>query len=266
MKWSDDGIVLAITPFSEDQARLSLLTRTNGRQSGLFRISRRQAVLQLGDFVAATWNARLSEHLGRFQVERLDSPAPRMFQDSWRLWLLQNACGVMSILPERHSYSLIFEELRSFTRELTTLNDHIAFANMTLLEKLILAELGFGIDLSECCVTQQRANLTFISPKTGRAVSTEAAAPYRDKLLPLPAFWLGADWLDGEHATLNSAITPAANAATSLMHNPAWGEISNAFRVTHYFWQKWLFDDKQTFPAVRTSILGYCRKKYDALS
>ena len=186
MKWSDDGIVLAITPLSEDQARLSLLTHTNGRQSGLFRISRRQVILQLGDLVTATWTARLSEHLGRFQVERLDSPAPRMFQDSWRLWLLQNACGLMSMLPERHSYALIFEALRTFIRELTTLNDYSAFANMTLLEKLILAELGFGIDFSECCVTQQRTNLTFISPKTARAVSTAAAVIFTDQVATAP--------------------------------------------------------------------------------
>ena len=243
MKWSDEGIVLAITPFSEDQARLSLLTHTNGRQSGLFRLSKRHAILQLGDLVAATWNARLSEHLGRFQIEQLDSPAPRMFGDSWRLWLLQNACGLMATLPERHPYPVIFDELRAALQSLTTASDQMAFAHMTWFEKLILAELGFGIDLSECCVTQTREDLTFISPKTGRAVSTGAAAPYREKLLPLPAFWLEADGFraDGSGA--------------------GWSEITQAFTATHYFWQKWLFDDKHTFPPVRASIMKYCQKK-----
>ncbi len=240
MKWTDEGIIIAITPFSEDQARLSLLTRTNGRQSGLYRLSKRQPVLQLGDFVSATWNARLSEHLGRFQIERTDSFAPRMFNDAWRLWLLQNACGLMSALPDRHCYLIIFEELRDFVQKITIDADHAAFMHMTLFEKLILAELGFGIDLSECCVTQTREGLTFISPKTGRAVSAEAATPYIDKLLPLPAFWLGED-----------ISTPS----------PAWDEILNAFHVTHYFWQKWLFDNNHTFPAVRTSIVEHCKKK-----
>ncbi|MES2607748.1 MAG: DNA repair protein RecO [Pseudomonadota bacterium] len=240
MKWADEGIVIAITPFSEDQARLSLHTRTSGRQSGLFRLSKRQPTLQLGDFVSATWNARLSEHLGRFQIERLESFAPRMFYDAWRLWLLQNACGLMATLPDRHPYPVIFEELLSFIKELTTSADHMAFMRMTLFEKEILAELGFGIDLSECCVTQERCNLAFISPKTGRAVSAEAAAPYVDKLLPLPAFWLKKD---------------------PSKENPAWTEVSNAFHVNHYFWQKWLFNDKQTFPSVRASIIEYCQKK-----
>jgi DNA repair protein RecO (recombination protein O) len=245
MKWSDEGITLAITPFSEDQARLSLLTRTSGRQSGLFRLSKRQSILQLGDFVSAAWNARLSEHLGRFQIERLDSPAPRMFHDSWRLWLLQNACGLMAYLPERHPYPILFDEMLSFTQTLTTSNDYTAFATMTLLEKLILAELGFGIDLSMCCVTQERKNLTYISPKTGRAVSAGAAAPYVNKLLPLPVFWLN-DNLS------NSNLTDS---------NSTWDEISKAFQVTHYFWQKWLFEAKHTFPTVRTSIAEYCEKR-----
>ncbi|MGB9152224.1 MAG: DNA repair protein RecO C-terminal domain-containing protein, partial [Alphaproteobacteria bacterium] len=34
-------------------------------------------------------------------------------------------------------------------------------------------------------------NLAYISPRTGRAVSREAGAPYHDKLFPLPAFLLG---------------------------------------------------------------------------
>lgn len=240
MKWADEGIVIAITPFSEDQARLSLLTRANGRQAGLFRLSKRQATLQLGDFTSANWNARLTEHLGRFQIERLDSFAPRLFQDAWRLWLLQNACGLMAILPDRHPYPTLFEELLSFLQNLSEATDHSAFTQMNLFEKLILAELGFGIDLSICCVTETQENLTYISPKTGRAVSTDAAAPYVDKLLPLPSFWL--------HDNLTG-------------HTSTWDEILSAFRVTDYFWQKWLFTEKQTFPSVRTAIMKYCQKK-----
>jgi DNA repair protein RecO (recombination protein O) len=241
MKWTDEGIVLAIAPFSEDQLRLSLLTINHGRQTGLFKQSKRLAVLQIGDFVSATWNARLSEHLGRFQIERTDSPAPRMFGDSWRLWLLQNACGLMPTLPERHPYPLIFNELQMFIERLTTNSVDIAFTCMTLLEKCILSELGFGIDLSECCVTQSQQDLTYISPKTGRAVSQKAAEPYKDKLLPLPVCWL------------NSTAIPSEELK--------WKDITNAFQVTQHFWHKWLFDDKHTFPPVRGSIMRYCERK-----
>ncbi|MDP3371401.1 MAG: DNA repair protein RecO [Candidatus Paracaedibacteraceae bacterium] len=239
MKWTDEGIVIGITTFAEDQTRLTLLTAQSGRQSGLFKLSKKQPTLQLGDRVSATWNARLSEHLGRFQIERLSSPAPRMFQDPWRLWLLQNTCSLLAILPDRHPYPTLFEEASLFFHALVSTDNQISFAYMTLLEKRILADLGFGIDLSECCVTHIQSDLTFISPKTGRAVSTIAAQPYLDKLLPLPSFWLDED-LASETLT--------------------WHDISAAFTVTGYFWQKWLFNDKQTFPSVRTSIIEYCKK------
>ena len=58
-------------------------------------------------------------------------------------------------------------------------------------ELALLAELGFGLDLGACAVTGTTEGLVWVSPKTGRAVSREAGAPYADKLLPLPAF-LGA--------------------------------------------------------------------------
>lgn len=240
MKWTDEGIVIGITAFAEDQTRLSLLTAESGRQSGLFRLSKKQPTLQLGDRVSATWNARLSEHLGRFQIDRLSSPAPRMFQDPWRLWLLQNTCSLLAILPDRHPYPIIFEEASLFFHTLTSAKNKTCFAYMTLLEKRILADLGFGIDLSECCVTQTQNELTFISPKTGRAVSTKAAEPYRDKLLPLPSFWL------------DENLTP---------ETLTWHDISTAFNATSYFLQKWLFNEKQIFPSVRTSIVEYCKNQ-----
>ena len=55
-------------------------------------------------------------------------------------------------------------------------------------ECALLGHLGYGLDLTRCAATGATANLTHVSPRTGRAVSAEAAAPYRDKLLPLPPF------------------------------------------------------------------------------
>ena len=39
-------------------------------------------------------------------------------------------------------------------------------------------------------------DLVYVSPKTGRAVSREAGAPYKDRLLALPAFLRGEGDLD----------------------------------------------------------------------
>jgi DNA repair protein RecO (recombination protein O) len=53
---------------------------------------------------------------------------------------------------------------------------------------MLLEDLGFGLDLTQCAVTGVQDNLSFVSPKTGRAVSDGAAEPYRDRLLKLPRF------------------------------------------------------------------------------
>jgi len=52
----------------------------------------------------------------------------------------------------------------------------------------LLAALGFGLDLSACAATGVNDDLAYVSPRSGRAVSRSAGAPYHDKLLPLPGF------------------------------------------------------------------------------
>jgi DNA repair protein RecO (recombination protein O) len=53
-------------------------------------------------------------------------------------------------------------------------------------ERILLEIMGFGLSLDYCVVTGDTTDLTYISPKSGRAVSTAAAQPYKHKLLPLP--------------------------------------------------------------------------------
>src|SRR3954447_14894226 len=55
-------------------------------------------------------------------------------------------------------------------------------------ELLLLAELGFGLDLDRCAVTGGNDDLVAVSPKSGRAVSAAEAKPCAGKLLPLPRF------------------------------------------------------------------------------
>jgi DNA repair protein RecO (recombination protein O) len=66
-------------------------------------------------------------------------------------------------------------------------------------ELLLLAELGFGLDLESCAVTGTKEDLVAVSPKSGRSISAAEAAPFAGKLLALPAFLLRsgpASWAD----------------------------------------------------------------------
>ena len=55
-------------------------------------------------------------------------------------------------------------------------------------ELLLLAELGFGLDLDRCAVSGANDDLVAVSPRSGRAVSAAEAEPYAGRLLPLPKF------------------------------------------------------------------------------
>ena len=60
-------------------------------------------------------------------------------------------------------------------------------------ELLLLAELGFGLNLDECVATGSADDLAFVSPRSGGAVSAAAAAGYENRLFRLPPFLRGHD-------------------------------------------------------------------------
>ena len=63
-----------------------------------------------------------------------------------------------------------------------------AAPSMVHFEMQLLAELGFGLDLSSCAASGAETDLIYVSPKSGRAVSRQAGEPWKDKLLVLPEF------------------------------------------------------------------------------
>jgi DNA repair protein RecO (recombination protein O) len=67
----------------------------------------------------------------------------------------------------------------------------LAGAVIVRFELTMLAELGFGLDLERCAATGTVADLVYVSPKTGRAVSRQAGCDWHDRLLALPAFLAG---------------------------------------------------------------------------
>jgi DNA repair protein RecO (recombination protein O) len=85
-------------------------------------------------------------------------------------------------------------------------------------------------------VTGARDNLVYVSPKSGRAVSAEAGAPWRDRLLPLPAFLLSGAGLEAR---------------------PASEALDDAFRLTGFFLLRDLFAPRgEALPDSRRAFLA----------
>ena len=189
MDWSDEGIVLSTRALGEANAIVELLTRGHGRHLGLVRGGRSRRVrptLQPGNVVSVTWRARLSEHLGSFTIELSEAHAALILDDERALSALGSLASLAKLLPERDSHPQLYltalQILRAF--------DDAALWPALLVhwEMMLLQDLGFGIDLSECAATGSDADLAYVSPRSGRAVSREAGAPYGGRLLALPRF------------------------------------------------------------------------------
>lgn len=206
MEWSDEGIVLAARRHGESSVIVTLLTRSHGRHAGMVRGGagkRARGLYEPGNRVLATWRGRLSEHLGHYLCELLEPYAAALLDDPLRLAALSAAAAVAeAALPEREPHPAIYERLRSLLDRLATgapafppvggdgAGVPVADWQMEYVrwELALLADLGFGLDLTACAVTGVTEDLAFVSPRSGRAVSAGAAAPYAERLLRLPAF------------------------------------------------------------------------------
>jgi len=176
MQWTDDGIVLGV--------------KRHGETSGGFS-SRLKPVLQLGNSLSATWRARLDEHLGNYAVEGLHLRASNFFASSHAVYGVSHLAALMRLLPERDPHGALYDALDAI---LDRLDDAGAAAPMVArFELRLLAELGFGLDLTQCAATGASDDLIYVSPKSGRAVSRAAGEPWADKMLRLPAFLREAD-------------------------------------------------------------------------
>lgn len=189
MEWRDEGIILGTRKHGETSAILEVMTRAHGRHLGLVRggrSRRMQPVLQPGNRVDLVWWARLDEHLGSFQVEALELNAARLFDSACAVYGLQTLAAHLRLLPERDAHAGLYDTLCLMLEALDT--PSAAGELIVRFELLVLEELGFGLDLTQCAATGQLNDLVFVSPKSGRAVSREAGAPWATKMLTLPAF------------------------------------------------------------------------------
>lgn len=193
MEWRDQGILLSHRRHGETAAIIEVFTPLQGRCAGVVRggASRRMApVLQPGAQVDVTWRARLEDHIGTFTVEPVRSRTGAL-ADRLALAGLNAVCALLLFaLPERAAHAPLYARSETLL-DLLERSDiwPLAYLNW---EMALLEEMGFGLDLSRCAVLGEKANdLSYVSPRSGRAVSRAGAGDWAGRLLPLPPCLLG---------------------------------------------------------------------------
>lgn len=239
MEWRAQGFVIAVRAFGETSAICDVFTRDHGRYGGLVRggsSRKNRPVLQIGNRIDGHWRARLSEHLGTLTVE-LDEPYASLYLNSpLELAAVTTLCGWLRLVPERQAYPRLYDTAQAV---LSHMSDRTVWpALLVRFEMAFLEDMGFGLDLSSCAATGSTTDLNYISPRSGRVVSTDAAAPYLDKVFPLPAF-------------LRDAT-----------QEPADGDIAAGFELMgHFINRRVLEPSGQSFPASRTRLIAQFARK-----
>lgn len=232
----DNGFILSASKFSEHDAIVSIFTREHGMVRGVFKgaqSKKNRALLEPGNLVQLAGSARLEEHLYKLTLESIISYPALVLSQRAKLAALSSICSLLhACLAERDPHPELFHPTHLFFELLSQENtlDSWMLAYIQL-ELLLLEATGFGLDLSQCAATGQANDLRYVSPKSGRAVSAHAGAPYHEKLLPL------------------SPTLLAAPHASSPQH------LRDGLRVTGHFLHHWLFESLgRNMPEIREQL------------
>lgn len=224
MRIEGPAIVCAVRPHGEHGAVVRALTPADGIQAGYVRGARSRRlrpILLPGNLVQAEFRSRTEEQLPHLGVELIVSRAPLLVEALPAAAIEWVTALTAATLPEGLPYPRLFETLDGVLSAIEAAPSAKGWATaLVRYELLILSELGFGLDLSECAATGADEDLAYVSPKSGRAVSSAGAGEYRDRLLPLPPF---------------------------LLHGgeASWEEIQQGLRLTGHFLERDLLIERQ---------------------
>jgi DNA repair protein RecO (recombination protein O) len=222
------AILCSVLPHGEHGAIARALTPDHGVLAGYVRGGRSRRlrpVLMAGNLLEAEYRARTDEQLPGLTVELtrsrgglLGEPLPAAAID----WL----CALTATsLPEAQAFPNIYAALDGVLAAIEYAPAARGWAAAAVrYELLLLAELGFGLDLSACVVTGSRDDLAFVSPRSAAAVSRTAGTPHAERLLPLPAFLLSGQ-SEGD-----------------------WPDIVDGFRLTGHFLRRDILNDRRIDP------------------
>jgi DNA repair protein RecO (recombination protein O) len=210
------AIVVAVLPHGEHGAVVRFLTPDAGLVAGYVNGGRSRTmrpVLHVGNGVHVDLQHRASRQLATATVELVRSRALLALDADTALGLEWLTVLTASVLGEDVPCPRVHAALDGLL-EAMMLDATPArwLASVARYELLLLAELGFGLDLESCAATGVTEDLVYISPRSSQAVSHGAGEPYAAKLLPLPPLLRG-----------------------KAVADPDWNDVADALRATGYF-------------------------------
>ncbi len=192
MRFETKAIVCALREHGEHGGVVRLMTPGHGLQAAYVRGARgrrMRPVLMAGNVVEAQLSARTDTQLPQATVELVHSRGPLLSEPLPAAAIEWSTVLTATVLPEGQPYPPLYAALEALLEAIEAAPSASGWGSaLVRFELLLLAEMGFGLDLDQCAVTGSIDDLVAVSPKSGRAVSSPEAEPYKGKLLPLPPF------------------------------------------------------------------------------
>ncbi len=219
------AIVCALRNHAEHGAVIRLMTPKDGMQAAYVRGARgrrMRPVLVPGNLVQARLRSRTEEQLAHAEVELTRSRAPLLTEPLPAAAIEWVTALTATALPEAQPYERLYDAVDALLALIEAAPSALGWAgSLVRYELLLLAELGFGLDLESCAVSGSNDNLVAVSPRSGRAVSAAEAEPYSGRLLPFPPFLRGGG-------------------------DPSWMEIEQGLRLTGHFLEREILTGRAT--------------------
>jgi len=217
------AIVLSLRAHGEHGAIVRLMTAEHGLQAAYVRGARgrrMRPVLMAGNEVAARLRARTDSQLPQAEVELVHSRGPLLAEPLPAAAIEWATALTATALPEGQPYPRLHAALDGLLAAIEAAPAASGWgAALVRYELLLLAELGFGLDLERCAVSGAADDLVAVSLRSGRTVSAAEAAPFAGQLLPLPRFMR-----EGGRAD--------------------WGDIADGFELTGHFLMRDVLTDR----------------------
>lgn len=232
------AIVCAVHHHGEHGAIVRLLTPDHGLLPGYVRGGRSRVlrpILLPGNSVVAQFRSRTEEQLSGLTVELAHSRAP-LHAEPLPAAAIEWSCALTAAaLSEGTPHATLFDALSALLDAVEAAPAARGWAAaLVRYEMLLLAEMGFGLDLTRCAATGDAADLAFVSPRSAAAVSRAGASGYESRLLPLPPFLLQGGMGD-------------------------WSQIVDGLRLTGFFLERSILTDR------RASVIAARERLVDRL-
>lgn len=223
MRSETPAIILSLRSHGEHGAVVRMMTPDLGLVAAYVRGARgrrMRPVLMAGNLVAARLSARTEAQLAQAEVELVHSRGPLLSEPLPAAAIEWATVLAATALPEGQPFPRLYEALGGLLDAIEAAPSASGWgAALVRFELLLLAELGFGLDLERCAVSGATEGLTAVSPRSGRAVSAAAAEPYAGRLMPLPPF-------------LRTGGTAS------------WSDIAEGLAITGHFLARDVIDDR----------------------